>query len=96
MGLAQVLCPLFAVPGFMSDRLRFAQVVIAHRQIGMRLDHLDRFTLLPNEARPQCFVAHHDTVQRTLQHLSIQRPVKPHRAAHVVRLADAFQLRQEP
>ncbi|CAJ4548995.1 Uncharacterised protein [Burkholderia pseudomallei] len=96
VGLAQVLCPLFEVPGFMSDRLRFAQVVIAHRQIGMRLDHLDRFTLLPNEARPQCFVAHHDTVQRTLQHLSIQRPIKPHRTAHVVRLADAFQLRQEP
>ncbi|CAJ4437182.1 Uncharacterised protein [Burkholderia pseudomallei] len=96
VGLAQVLCPLFAVPGFMSDRLRFAQVVVAHRQIGMRLDHLNRFTLLPSEARPQCFVAHHDTVQRTLQHLSIQRPIKPHRTAHVVRLADAFQLRQEP
>ncbi|CPN15143.1 Uncharacterised protein [Burkholderia pseudomallei] len=89
VGLAQVLCPLFGL-------LRFTQVVVAHRQIGMRLDHLDRFTLLPNEARPQCFVAHHDTVQRTLQHLSIQRPIKPHRAAHVVRLADAFQLRQEP
>ncbi|CAK0484314.1 Uncharacterised protein [Burkholderia pseudomallei] len=89
VGLAQVLCPLFGL-------LRFTQVVVAHRQIGMRLDHLDRFTLLPSEARPQCFVAHHDTVQRTLQHLSIQRPIKPHRAAHVVRLADAFQLRQEP
>ncbi|CAJ9174119.1 Uncharacterised protein [Burkholderia pseudomallei] len=89
VGLAQVLCPLFGL-------LRFAQVVVAHRQIGMRLDHLDRFTLLPSEARPQCFVTHHDTVQRTLQHLSIQRPIKPHRTAHVVRLADAFQLRQEP
>ncbi|WZV79623.1 hypothetical protein AAFM48_22165 [Burkholderia pseudomallei] len=38
MGLAQVLCPLFGL-------LRFTQVVVAHRQIGMRLDHLDRFTL---------------------------------------------------
>ncbi len=28
--------------------------------------------------------------------VAIQRPIKPHRAAHVVRLADAFQLRQEP
>ncbi|KGV68936.1 hypothetical protein X890_5357 [Burkholderia pseudomallei MSHR4299] len=80
VGLAQVLCPLFAVPLLRRSARRAGRGSSPVRSACGWIN-LNRFTLLPNEARPQVLRGR-ITIRFSARcsHLSIQRPIKPHPA----------------
>ena len=73
--------------------LQINQWQVHRRRLG---DHLYRTAILSHKTRAQCFVPGDDRVERLLQRLAIEPPVKPDRRRKVVEGAIRLQLVEKP